>query len=52
MLSKKARYALHALVRLAQLPVGASIGSDALSKQAHLPKKFLEQIYPLRIDIN
>ena len=44
MLSKKARYALHALVRLAQLPAGESIGSDALSKQAHLPKKFLESI--------
>lgn len=43
MLSKKAKYALKALILLAQNPVEAMIIADIATKQ-NIPKKFLEAI--------
>ncbi|MBU6331937.1 MAG: Rrf2 family transcriptional regulator [Bacteroidetes bacterium] len=44
MLTKKARYALHALVHLAAQPVGLPVESKRLSTDTRLPRKFLESI--------
>ncbi len=44
MLSQKARYALRAMLALAEQRQAAPIMTGALAEQASVPKKFLEQI--------
>jgi Rrf2 family protein len=44
MLSQKTRYAMRALLVLAQQPKGESITIGDISRAASVPKKFLEQI--------
>jgi Rrf2 family protein len=44
MLSQKARYALRALLHLAEAPPGASVLISDIATKHHIPKKFLEQI--------
>ncbi len=44
MISKQAKYALRALIALAQLPAGASMQTASIARQEQIPKKFLEQI--------
>jgi len=44
MISQKAKYALRALVALAQLPTGESALIAEIAQSRNIPKKFLEQI--------
>ena len=44
MLSQKTRYALKALLQLAELPAGATLSSAAISARRNIPVKFLEAI--------
>ena len=44
MLSQKTRYALKALLELADLPVGATLPSADISARRAIPQKFLESI--------
>lgn len=44
MLSQKTRYALKALLELAELPAGATLSSAAISARRTIPVKFLEAI--------
>jgi Rrf2 family protein len=44
MLSQKTRYALKALLELAELPPGATLSSAAISARRTIPVKFLEAI--------
>lgn len=44
MLSQKTRYALKALLELAELPAGATLSSAAISARRTIPVKFLESI--------
>lgn len=44
MLSQKTKYALKALLYLAQLEEGTIAKTNAISEEASIPKKFLEQI--------
>ncbi|TAF66149.1 MAG: Rrf2 family transcriptional regulator [Cytophagales bacterium] len=44
MLSQKNKYAIKALLYLAQLPKGERAKTADISKAAHIPKKFLELI--------
>lgn len=42
--SKKAEYAMRALIALARRPGGATMLMDEISESSHIPTKFLEQI--------
>jgi Rrf2 family protein len=44
MLSQKAKYALRALLHLAQAPAGEAVLISDIATKHHIPKKFLEQI--------
>ena len=44
MLSQKAKYALHALLYLADQPVGEPTQIAEIAKSQHMPRKFLELI--------
>lgn len=44
MISQKAKYALRALVALAQAPKGEPVFTSDIAEQQSIPKKFLEQI--------
>jgi Rrf2 family protein len=44
MLSQKAKYALHALLYLAERPVGEPIQIAEIAESQHMPRKFLELI--------
>lgn len=44
MISQKAKYALRALISLAQAPKGAPLFISDIAEQQSIPKKFLEQI--------
>jgi Rrf2 family protein len=44
MLSQKAKYALRALLHLAEAPKGETVLISAIASKHHIPKKFLEQI--------
>lgn len=44
MMSKKCKYALKALIRLAKEQGGGNLLTDAIAKSEHIPKKFLELI--------
>lgn len=44
MLSKKATYALHALIALAEVKPGKALMIGEIAERKRLPKKFLEQI--------
>ena len=44
MISQKAKYALRALVSLAQAPKGEPVFTSDIAEQQSIPKKFLEQI--------
>jgi Rrf2 family protein len=44
MLSQKAKYALRALVHLAEAPPGEAVLISDIATRHHIPKKFLEQI--------
>lgn len=44
MISQRAKYALRALVALAEAPAGTSLMISEISRQQAIPKKFLEQI--------
>jgi Rrf2 family protein len=44
MLSQKARYALRALIVLAHRPAGETVMIAEIAQEAHVPRKFLEQI--------
>lgn len=43
-LSKKAEYALRALLAMARAPAGTNFSIQDLARQEHIPLKFLEQI--------
>lgn len=49
MLSKKAKYAIHALIRLAKERENGPTVISEISKQEHIPQKFLEAIL---LDLN
>jgi Rrf2 family protein len=44
MLSQKAKYALRALLHLAEAPAGETVLISDIATKRHIPKKFLEQI--------
>jgi Rrf2 family protein len=44
MLSQKAKYALRALLHLAEAPPGEAVLISEIATKHHIPKKFLEQI--------
>jgi Rrf2 family protein len=44
MISQKAKYAVKALFRLAELPAGATLPIGQIAKSAGIPRKFLEHI--------
>jgi Rrf2 family protein len=44
MLSQKAKYALRALLHLAEAPAGEAVLISDIATKHHIPKKFLEQI--------
>ena len=44
MLSQKAKYALRALLHLAEAPAGEAVLISEIATRHHIPKKFLEQI--------
>jgi Rrf2 family protein len=44
MISQKAKYALRALISLAQAPKGEPLFTSDIAEQQSIPKKFLEQI--------
>lgn len=44
MLSKKTKYAIHALVYLAQSPIGEPMQISRIAEEEHIPRKFLEAI--------
>ncbi len=44
MLSQKAKYALRALLHLAEVPAGEAVLISDIATKHHIPKKFLEQI--------
>ena len=44
MLSQKAKYALRALLHLAEAPEGEAVLISEIATKHHIPKKFLEQI--------
>jgi Rrf2 family protein len=44
MLSQKAKYALRALLHLAEAPEGETVLISEIATRHHIPKKFLEQI--------
>jgi Rrf2 family protein len=44
MLSQKAKYALRALLHLAEAPEGEAVLISEIATRHHIPKKFLEQI--------
>ena len=44
MLSQKAKYALRALLHLAEAPPGEAVLISEIATRHHIPKKFLEQI--------
>jgi Rrf2 family protein len=44
MLSQKAKYALRALLHLAEAPAGEAVLISDIATRHHIPKKFLEQI--------
>ena len=44
MLSKKTKYAIHALVHLAKSPIGEPMQISKIAEEEHIPRKFLEAI--------
>jgi len=44
MLSKKSKYAIHALVHLASVDSGKPVQAESIAKAQRIPKKFLESI--------